>query len=286
MISDNGPATGSAAPLDAIGFPPPLLGERAVRLPILGRGPGWVILPKPLGVLVDPLPGYAGVCALTEALRRQWAAGKAELAGTGIECVRGVYPLEPEVTGPVVLALHEAVAAQLRNAHGSGGIRFTFRVVGVAGGGGEARLCEAPIAYDSRRGIGIVSARRGKKARTEFQLLWQAHGYALWEARTDYLRYAQIRLHARELGLCVVGDEAMGGVAAPRASVVNNRRKWQGRDEPYYRAPMVWLHSVVLPESIAGEGPDAAPSAFDPPHGIDVFLARLADRRASSETPC
>lgn len=274
QMPEDGLAGASDVWLDAIGFPPPLLGAQAVRLPIIDRGDGWLLLPKPLGVLVDRLPGQSGVCSLTDALRRQWAAGKGELANRGIQCVRGIYPLEPEVTGPVLMALHETVAAELRNAHGSGALRFAFRVVAAVGEGEELRLCEAPIAYDSRRGIGIVSARRGKKAHTVFRLLHQAQGYALWEAETKYLRYSQIRLHARELGLRVVGDESMGGGPAPRASVVNNRRNWRGKDEPYYSAPMVWLHSLSLSPEGDEVGMSALGGMFAAPAGVKVFLSR------------
>lgn len=254
-----------------IGFPPPLLGPNAVRLPLLGRSEGWVVLAKPAGVLVDPLPGRPGVPSLTTALRQQIQAGKPELSNWAAECVRGVYPLDEEITGPVVLALRENSAAALRNAYGSGFFRFTFRLVAQMDVRLEECVCEAPIAYDSRRGMAIVTPRRGKKARTAFRMLARAGDFSLWEACTDYIRYGQVRLHARELGIRVVGDEAMGGVAAPVASVVNDRRRWNGRDEPYYRLPMVWLHAVALGGTGGTEGWH---ETFIPPKGVGVFLKR------------
>lgn len=272
MDGDDGTTgTGRAGFLpEEIGFPPPLLGRAAVRLPVLGSGSGWLLLAKPAGVLVDPLPGRSGIPALTTALRAQWQAGKPELLGLGIECVRGVYPLDEEITGPVLLALQEGCAAALRNAHGSGSFRFTFRLVVMGDGCGDERVCDAPVTYDSRRGMGIVSARRGKKARTDFRVVAREGEYTLLEARTDYYRYGQVRLHARELAIRVVGDEGMGGVPAPAASVVINRRRWNGRNEPYYRLPMVWLHGLEFPLEEGGKGG----GVFAPPKGVDVFLRR------------
>ena len=60
-----------------IGFPPPLLGSKALRLEVLYAQNALLALDKPKGVLVDAHPRHSDYPAVISALRPQMAAKKA-----------------------------------------------------------------------------------------------------------------------------------------------------------------------------------------------------------------
>ncbi len=63
-----------------ITFPPGVLGEAPVRLPVVAQGPGFFAVVKPAGLVVVEDPLHEGVPALAPALREALRAGKRQLA--------------------------------------------------------------------------------------------------------------------------------------------------------------------------------------------------------------
>src|SRR5690554_3299389 len=89
---------------ETIGFPSPLLGEENWRLPVLASGQGWLMLFKPAGCVVTPDVRMPSIPSLAEAWELQFRQQKPELVRTGMPRVKAVYPLDPEIYGPVLLA--------------------------------------------------------------------------------------------------------------------------------------------------------------------------------------
>ena len=261
-----------------LGFPAPLLGEDALRLQVYAAGDGWIAWEKPAGVSVDASPGAgAGGRNLTAAIRRQLEQGKPEMLRLRAECVRSVFPLDEEVAGCALLALTAEATESLRNIFGSRLLRFTF---GMVCGGSElaagTRLrCEVPVAQNGTTGAVFLSAKWGKRTATDFVCEAKTEQYTLWTATADYLRPGQIRLHAAEVGIPIVGDTNNGGGEVPTAGDVRQRRYWKGESRAYYPAPLIWLQEV---QAMAENEQGLTQIALPPPRGIDVFLRKSSLR--------
>lgn len=237
---------------DYIGFAAPLLGERAVRLEVLYSGGGVLGLEKPLGVLVDAHPWYEGEPSLVSGLRQQIEKGKAELEKYKLEDVYSVYGLEPEVTGIALLAANKESAEFLRNQMGSGTMTFRFTLLGKGTGSEEDEIsCDLPLSKHYSKPKMVVSNKTGKKCRTNFKRLEKIGSYEVWEAELDYMRMHQVRIHAHESGLGIVGESLYGAVEPVYLSKLKRRYVHkEEREKPLYEGICLHLSEVqyVNPE--------------------------------------
>ncbi len=200
-----------------IGFPPPFLGEAPVRLAVLGQGDGWLALEKPPGVAIDAHPLLGDAPTLVGGINKQLEATKPELLRLGLEKVFAVYPLDIELSGIALLAWGREGVDRLRNTFGSSKLQFTFTLLAIdeTPAAGDARTCDLPLA-PAQDATGVtVSHTRGKKCTTAFTLVERLGAHILWRAQTDYLRPHQIRCHAMETGLRIIGDPLYGAPAIP-----------------------------------------------------------------------
>lgn len=192
-----------------IGFPPGLLSERPLRLPVLFNREDVLALWKPARLLAQAHPWYANQRSLEEAVFRQIQDGKAELIhDLGLNWLQVIHPIDPEVEGPILMARNPDFARLWRNAVGSGQVRFTFQFISRTPGENEARehLCDLPIAAHFQNKKAYISHRQGKQSRTLFRWVEAVGPVSLWEAVSHYPRLQQIRLHAFESGIPLWGD--------------------------------------------------------------------------------
>ncbi len=255
----------------AVGFPPPLLGEQPLRLDVLGAVPGqWLALDKPPGVLPEAHRWFPDAPDLICALNAQVAAGKPELAPLEIDKAGSVYKFEPEATGVLLLALGDEAFKGLRDAYGSGQFTFTFQFLAKDDGGSDERVCELPLAVHRTQSRGLVSHTSGKKCTTRFRRLERLGGYGWWEAETTYVRTHQIRLHAAEVGLPVVGDRRYRGPRGIMLSDIKPGYRSRGEETPLYGELCLHLGRVVV------AAPDWSLEASSPlPKGLGVLQTRL-----------
>lgn len=192
---------------NAIGFPPPLLGDKPFRLPVLQKGEGWIALEKPIGALIDAHPLYPEVKTMVEGIRVQASAGKPELERLGVSKVSSVFLLEPEVHGIALLANSSKAREELRNAFGSMQFEFCFELLCWGTTENDELVCEAPLNYYPKEGRVIISKRHGKKAKTNFVRSASGNGISRWLAHASYLRPEQIRIHAEDVDLKIIGGD-------------------------------------------------------------------------------
>lgn len=254
-----------------IGFPPPLLGEKPQRLRVLGAEPGqWLALEKPAMSLIEPHRWHPHVPALVPGLKAQADAGKPELEPYGITELKSVYTLDPWTTGAAVMALSAAAAKAMRDAYGSGQWQFRFQFLAKASRGDLERICELPIAVHRTQARALISHETGKKCRTVFRQLEQLGDYAWWEAESTYLRMHQIRLHACEVGLPIVGDRLYRGPKPIMLSNLKRGYRKRGEETPLYEG--LCLHLSEL-QARLGEGELRVASRL--PKGFAVLSKRL-----------
>ena len=116
----------------------------------------------------------------------------------------------------------------------------------------------------------IVSHRFGKKCRTEFALKEDLGDWQLWSAKTNFLRWHQIRIHAAESGLRMVGDDTYVRVRKIFLSRLK-RGQYKGEETaPIYDNIALHLKKISFP--LGGEKVEIEAPA---PKGYEVQLKKI-----------
>lgn len=193
-----------------IGFPPPLLGAKPQRLPVLYQNEELIALLKPTGVTLASHRWYPDWPNLTQVINCQSQADKPELKRLQIDKISPVFLLDPEISGVALWAKSTDMIAFYRNQLGSSFMRFHFVFIASQDATTlSERECDLPVAEHCSERRMLISHKTGKRAKTLFQPLQPIDAYPsyyLWEAVTAYPRLHQIRLHAFESGLFMPGE--------------------------------------------------------------------------------
>ncbi len=189
-----------------IGFPAGLLSDFPIRVDVLVAQKGaFAIVDKPADILFDSYLGAPKMQTMMLAMRQQ--QGKGELSRLGIAAPFAINQLDFEYSGAAVLAMDKDIANAMRNAMWSGFFEFEFLLLTRAyRKNQESFEVDLPILMHEQRPVWIVSHRFGKKAKTSFKLVASGGDFQLWSATANTVRPHQIRLHAAEAGLDVVGE--------------------------------------------------------------------------------
>ena len=238
-----------------LGFPAPLLGSEAVRLPVLFDDGERLALLKPAGVLVQSDSWYPWYPVLVEAIRYQAGQSKPEMQRLNISPggLWAVTNLDPDCQGPVLFARQREVAEEMRNVLGSEAYRFTFAFLSKGTHPEEAFDCRLPIARHAHVRKMLVSHTSGKKAVTHFRKIGTIGSLTEWEATTPYPRHHQIPLHASEAGIPVVGDPLYAKDTPVLLSRFkrNYSSKRDNEERPLYDGPACYLKEIRLENGLA-----------------------------------
>ncbi|MBC9888427.1 MAG: hypothetical protein F7B06_00965 [Opitutae bacterium] len=250
-----------------IGFPPGLLGPGPYRLPLLRNRKNWFALYKPPYLLARAHPWHAECPDLTLGIKSQLTRGKPELQPLGIKGVYFVSGPEYEVGGPAIFAKNKEASDHWRNALGSD--QFTFSFWGLSTGTWDrvTRQCHLPVARHHRENRVVISRKTGKKSYTFFDELGKLPPYLLWRARARNPRLHQVRIHAAESGLPILGDDLYGSGRVDPATV---EPTWARRALSRIRGLALFLREVHLPAQMKEKTPVAA----DLPRGFANFLRK------------
>lgn len=257
---------------NALGFPPPLLGEQPLRMPVLAEQASWIALEKPAGIGTRAYP-WDSEPDMDAALNTQLQAGKPELLRCGSEIFASVYYLDPVVSGIAVFAKNRESSAELRNRFGSGESRFRFQFVTTARGPDfPAELhADAPLLPHNVKPKMIPSSAKGKKAFTDFRRIAESpQGWALWEASVGFFRPHQIRAHAAVLEIPILGDQLYGGLAAPTQGDLQPKKQRSRLHLPVFHGVALHLASVQL---IPGDTESLIES--EPPKHLRLLYRRM-----------
>lgn len=189
-----------------IGFPEGRLREKPVRLPVLVNERDWFAVNKFAGLLPQAHPWYADRPNLVQAIREQAESGKGELRRLGIASCFFICGPECESAGPALFAKTKPGADLLKNAYGSDQIEFRYRFLTPARHPAVELNCDLPVGPHQSEQRSVITHRFGKKSITRFKKMGESPSLDLWEAFTFRPRLHQIRLHAAELGIPILGD--------------------------------------------------------------------------------
>lgn len=257
---------------EMITFPPGVLGDLPMRLPLVARTPDYFAVSKPAGVAVSPDRLWADTPNILEAIRASLQQGKRQLSELGINYAGSVHTVDVEMTGVAVFAASEEAEARLRNAAGSRKCEFVFVLVAEAGARTDPVTCDLPLAKREDDSGLIVSHHSGKKCSTLFTPVRRAGRYMLWEACTRENRPHQVRLHASECGLCIPGERRYGRVPLVYLSgIKRNFRPGREEEQPLHGPICVHLREVRLPNANGSVSTIATPV----PKTFATLLKRL-----------
>ncbi len=182
------------------------------EIPVLFEDDHLLALDKPPRLLTSPDAREPQRPSLMERLHAGIAAGKPWASGRGLNYLANVHRLDSDASGVLLLAKSKPVFIALANLFGAEKVTRTC-VALVQGAPAEDRFdCTARLAaHPTPAGWVRVDERRGKRARTTFELLERFSGYTLLRCRMLTDRPHQVRAHLRHARLPVVGDALYGG---------------------------------------------------------------------------
>jgi 23S rRNA pseudouridine1911/1915/1917 synthase len=184
--------------------PPPAAEPPAgMGVPLAYADPYLVVVDKPAGLLVHPVPGHSGP-TLVDALRGVAAGG--DEARPGI-----VHRLDRDTSGLLLVARDGRIHARLQNQLRRRRIGRTY--VALVRGRPRSRRgrIEAPIGRDRREPTRMsLDTDHGRDAVTEFELVEALPGRSLLQVTLETGRTHQIRVHLAAIGTPVIGDPVYG----------------------------------------------------------------------------
>ena len=216
-----------------LGFPPPLLGDHAVRLRACYEPGAWLALEKPAGIWARPDTGSGKVApSMDEGIWKQ--LGRDLPSWNALEVESGfrpktVFPMDLAVSGIGLWGLSDAWSERLRNVYGSGQGVFVFELFSSRNGEiDDVFEVDLPIAQHLQEpDRWLVSHSTGKKAQTRFERIhiWERAGVEHRRAETNFLRGHQIRLHATEAGVPILNDSVYAiDMLSPSLAELKKRR--------------------------------------------------------------
>ncbi|MDQ8201656.1 pseudouridine synthase [Pelagicoccus sp. SDUM812003] len=261
-----------------ISFPPGYLGSQPMKFPLLANDERLFAVSKPAGVSCYQHEWTLGKPDFSMALRRELLNGKPQLERLGVKGVFRVYNLDAELSGALVFAKDEENEGLLKNAAGSDQLRFRFHLLARAETEEREFACDLPIARHFHDRRMLVSHKTGKRSETRFRFLRPFGQYQLWEAECTEMRLHQVRLHAAECGLMVVGEELYSdGGQVYLSRLKRGYLPSKGRERPIY--PHLCVHLVEVGFSLPGL--DLEPVMAPLPSRFETLLKRLDEHRGS-----
>ncbi len=120
-----------------------------------------------------------------------------------------VHRLDRETTGAILFARTADAAEVLREAFASRTVHKKYLFLTDRKFSSREFIRESRI---EREGSEFVSHQDGApNSKTQFRLIEESHALSLWEARPETGKSHQIRLHAEDAGIPILGDRDHGG---------------------------------------------------------------------------
>lgn len=193
-------------------------GRQRIGIQILYEDRSVIAVDKPAGWMLVPFSWQRTNRNLQAAITSSIGARDFWARSRGLKFLRHVHRLDAETTGILLLAKSSGAVDTYGDLFESRRMEKTYLAVVHGLPGQNHWSCRLKLASDPAQiGRMKVDQRLGKESETEFRLLEARGDTALLEAKPHTGRTHQIRVHLRESGHPVVGDELYGPKAKGRA---------------------------------------------------------------------
>ena len=224
------------------------------ELPILFEDEYLLALDKPAGLLSASESSDPARPNLVDLLHQAITAGKSWAAERDISFLMPAYRLDPEASGILLLARSKPVLNRLSDLFGSH--QPALSIITLAEGSPsqshfsvEAKLMPHP----DRPGLMRVSAKHGKRSRTDFQVMEHYTGWTLLKCVPFTLRPHQARVHSARAGFPLAGDQAYGGQPLLLSRLKPGFRvKPNHTERPLINSPCVHFQQLTLDHPATG----------------------------------
>ncbi len=195
------------------------------EIPVLFEDEHLLALDKPAGLLTSPDRDDLQRPNLIKLLHTAIADAKPWARERGLAYLMHAHRPDLETSGVILLAKNKPALIALANLFGSE--KPARKYVALAqGASNEDRFeIDAKLApHPAKPGSMCVDPINGKKSKTRFEVLEKFAGWTLLQCEPLTARTHQIRVHLRQAGLALAGDELYGG-----------KPLWLSRLKPGYR---------------------------------------------------
>jgi RluA family pseudouridine synthase len=225
------------------------------EIPVLYEDAHLLALDKPSGLLTFPDPYDPNRPNLIKLLHGGIADAKPWAKERGLSYLMNAHRLDFETSGVIVLAKSKPVLIALANLFGSQKqLKTCMALVQDAPQKDEFEVDAKLAPHPMKPGLMRVEPKRGKRARTLFEVRERFTGWTLLACRPFAGRTHQIRAHLRYVGLPIVGDSLYGGKPLWLSRLKRDYHLKQGHEERPLMARLA-LHAeeITLEHPITGE---------------------------------
>jgi RluA family pseudouridine synthase len=225
------------------------------EIPVLFEDEHLLALDKPSGLLTSPDRYDPQRPNLMKLLHAGIERGAAWAKERGLSYLMNAHRLDFETSGVILLAKNKPALVALANLFGTEKPAKTY--VALVHGTPvnpvfevDAKLAPHPV----KIGLIRVDEKNGKKAMTRFELLEKFRDYSLITCRPETGRTHQIRVHLRQAGLPIVGDELYGGMPLLLSRLKTGYRLKHNKEErPLMGRVALHAEQLSLPHPVTGE---------------------------------
>ena len=226
-------------------------GDPAVAFGVVYEDPELIVVDKPAGLVVHPGSGHRSGTLVNGLLWRfpELGAIPGEV-GSDIDRPGIVHRLDRGTSGLMVVArtagAYRSLVAQLAERE----VSRVYRVLVLGQVEEESGMVDAPVGRSVSSPTRMAVSRKGKEARTRYQVerrFSQPAPTTLMTARLETGRTHQIRVHLSAIGHPVVGDEVYShGRSLPGATVTRPfLHAWSlALEHPTTRVEMSWTSEL------------------------------------------
>lgn len=227
------------------------------EIPILFEDDFLMALDKPPGLLTSPDRYDSSRPNLMKLLHAGIAGQKPWAREHHLDYLSNAHRLDFETSGVILLAKSKPILVTLADLFGSEKPMKQYVTLAAGAPPSETFEVDAPLAaHPFKPGVMRADTRNGKKSRTRFEVLenFPRFGYALLRCEPLTGRTHQIRVHAVQAGLRLVGDELYGGQPLRLSQLKKGYRLKPGHQErPLITRVALHAEQLRLPHPVNGE---------------------------------
>ncbi len=180
-----------------------------IDLPVIYEDDNVVVINKPIGVLTHSKGAYNNEPTVATWLETKAPVMKGNRAGI-------VHRLDRATSGVMILAKNPDTLSFLQKQFSQRRTKKSYKAIVEGELSQTEAIIDMPIERNPKRPQTFRVGVNGKSATTQYKVIEQKAGYSLVELKPVTGRTHQLRVHMRQIGHPIVGDNLYGGKQADR----------------------------------------------------------------------